>query len=345
MNITLTEIKDQYRSLEKTIALVKQRSEALASFYKEVSPRAIVFTGCGSSYMLSCSMRSIASVRADIPVYALASGDLWLNSENYRPMLRDALIVSLSRSGCTSEVVNAYETVAAMNVGAKFMSLTCAEDTPLEKLSDFTLAMPWNFDQSVCQTRCVSNLYAAGAMAVGEMMGDKAVVEGFEALAADGDAYLERIEPQLRQIAANNWTHGVVLADGPFDGLAEEGALAFKEISQLPSNYYHLLDVRHGPIVLFNPQTLVIVRLSDGARKEETALVRDILKKGAQVLTATNEPFEMEGTVNFAFGRKLSDIAAGLPLVNLCQMATFFKSGIVGCDPDAPDGLDPWIKL
>ena len=201
MNITLTEIKDQYRSLEKTIALVKQRSEALASFYKEVSPRAIVFTGCGSSYMLSCSMRSIASVRADIPVYALASGDLWLNSENYRPMLRDALIVSLSRSGCTSEVVNAYETVAAMNVGAKFMSLTCAEDTPLEKLSDFTLAMPWNFDQSVCQTRCVSNLYAAGAMAVGEMMGDKAVVEGFEALAADGDAYLERIEPQLRQIA------------------------------------------------------------------------------------------------------------------------------------------------
>ena len=51
-------------------------------------------------------------------------------------------------------------------------------------------------------------------------------------------------------------------------------------------------------------------------------------------------------TAQIAAGHgKLSDIAAGLPLVNLCQMATFFKSGIVGCDPDAPDGLDPWIKL
>lgn len=345
MSITLAEIKDQYRALEKTIAYIKRQSEALADFYKDVSPRTILFTGCGSSYMLSCSMRSIASVRFNIPVYALASGDLWLNSESYRPLLRDALVVSLSRSGCTSEVVNAYQAIAKMNVGAKFMSLTCAEDTPLEKLSDFTLAMPWNFDKSVCQTRCVSNLYAAGAMAIGEMAGDKAVMEGFEALTADGDAYLERIEPQLRKIAANNWTHGVVLADGPFDGLAEEGALAFKEISQLPSNYYHLLDVRHGPIVLINQQTLVIMHLSDGAREEELALVRDVVKKGAQVLTATNEPLEVENTINFAFGRKLSDIAAGLPLVNLCQMLTFFKSGIVGCDPDAPDGLNPWIKL
>ncbi len=345
MSITLTEIKDQYQALEKTIALIKQQSEALAKFYKDVSPRAIVFTGCGSSYMLSCSMRSIASVRSDIPVYALASGDLWLNSEKYRSMLRRALVVSLSRSGCTSEVVNAYHAVAEMNVGTKFMSLNCAEDTPLEKLSDYTLAMPWNFDMSVCQTRCVSNLYAAGAMVIGAMMGDKAVVEGFEALIADGSVYLEHVEPRLRQIAANNWTHGVVLADGPFDGLAEEGALAFKEISQLPSNYYHLLDVRHGPIVLFNSQTLVIIRLSDGARKEELALVRDVIKKGAQVLTVTNEPLEMENTVNFTFGKKLFDVAAGLPLVNICQMLTFFKSSSVGCNPDAPDGLDPWIKL
>lgn len=345
MNITLTEIKSQYRALEKTIALIKQQRDALAKFYKEASPRTIIFTGCGSSYMLSCSMRSIASVRSDIPVYALASGDLWLNSENYRPVLRGALIVSLSRSGCTSEVVNAYQTIARMNVGARFMSLACAEDTPLEKLSDYTLAMPWNFDKSVCQTRCVSNLYAAGAMVIGEIMGDKSVVEGFETLSMDGDAYLERIEPQLRQIAAGDWTHGVVLADGPFDGLAEEGALAFKEISQLPSNYYHLLDVRHGPIVLFNSQTMVIIRLSDGARKEELALVQDVIKKGARVLTVTNERLEIDGTINFAFGKKISEIAGGLPLVNLCQMLTFFKSGIVGCNPDAPDGLDPWIKL
>lgn len=345
MSITLTEIKDQYRSLKKTAAILAQQSSALKEFYQAFSPRAIVFTGCGSSYMLSCSMRSIASTRFDIPVYALASGDLWLNCESYRPMLRNALIVSLSRSGCTSEVINAYHAVKALNVGAKFLSIVCADDTPIEKISDYTLAMPWNFDKSVCQTRCVSNLYAAGAMTIGEMSGDASIRAGFEALASDGDAYLDRIEPQLREIAVRGWTHGVVLTDGPFDGLAEEGALAFKEISQLPSNYYHLLDVRHGPIVLFNAETLVIIRLNNGTHEQELALVRDVVKKGSLVLTVTDEPLEIEGTTNFAFGKKLSDVAAGLPLVNLCQMITFFKSGVVGCDPDAPDGLDPWIKL
>lgn len=260
-------------------------------------------------------------------------------------MLQNTLVVSLSRSGYTSEVVNAYRAVRELAPDARFLTIACREGTPLEELSDKTLCIPWAFNESVCQTRCVSNLYAAGAMLIGKLSGNDAVRAGFEALTRSGNSYLERIEPELRDIAAKDWDHAIVLADGPCDGLAEEGALTFKEISQLPSNYYHLLDARHGPAVLINRRTLVVARLHGGARPQETALVGDFVQKGAFVLTSTNEPLALEGTVNFAFAQPLHEIAAGLPLLNLCQIVTFFKSGVVGCDPDAPDGLDPWIRL
>ena len=37
--------------------------------------------------------------------------------------------------------------------------------------------------------------------------------------------------------------------------IASEGALAFKEIARIPSISYHLLDVRHGPMVLIDDKT------------------------------------------------------------------------------------------
>lgn len=80
----------------------------------------------------------------------------------------------------------------------------------MEELSDKTLCIPWAFDESVCQTRCVSNRYAAGAMLIGELSGDDEVRAGFEVLTRSGNSYLERIEPELRDIAAKDWDHAIV---------------------------------------------------------------------------------------------------------------------------------------
>ena len=107
MSFTLREIMDQYKALDKTIHQMRAEYERIRRFFEETRPRCILFTGCGSSYSLSCSMRSIASARLDIPVYALAAGDLWLNCEAYKSMFEGALVVSLSRSGRTSELINA----------------------------------------------------------------------------------------------------------------------------------------------------------------------------------------------------------------------------------------------
>lgn len=345
MKLTLREIYAQYDALERTIALIDEKRGELVDTVRGMDPKAVVFTGCGSSYSLSCSFRSIASMRTRIPVYAVAAGDLWLNCERYRSMLSDALVISVSRSGQTSEVIKAYQSVAKLGVGTRFLSIICAENTPLETLSDMTLRMPWAFDESVCQTRCVSNLYAMGAMVVDALFGDGSIRESMSRVAAAGPDYLKRVDPIARSIAEMGWDHVVVLADGEVDGLAEEGALAYKEISQLNSNYYHLLDVRHGPMVLIREKTLVIACVKSPACSYEMALVDDLLRQGATAVCYSQMPLEKKDAVCVDFGREVGEVAGGLGLVALCQLISYYKSQVVGCDPDHPDGLRPWIEI
>ncbi len=343
MSITLGEIRDQYNAIRRTIELFDEKKQQIMQFVGV--PRCIVLTGCGSSFSLSCTVRSMASMRLNYPVYALASGDLWLNCARYQNMLKDALIISLSRSGRTSELLRAYEAVKKLNVGARFMSLICDDDTPAQAASDFALCMKWAFDKSVCQTRCVSNLYTAGALLIGLLSGDESIRAGIEKAACMGEAYMDKCIPQIQKLCEEDWDRVVVLADGEIDGLAEEGALAFNEISQLGSNCYHILDVRHGPMVLIGKKTLVIAAVKSPKCGYEMALVDDVLKKGARVCCYSNLPLEKEGVLGFSLGEEVGPVAGGLGLIALCQLTSYYKSFQVGCNPDLPDGLDPWIEI
>ena len=345
MSLTLTEIRGQYQALARTIALLDESEAELRAFVNEVKPASIVFTGCGSSYSLSCAFRTIASLRTATPVYALAGGDLWLNTQRYARLLKGALVVSVSRSGETSELVSACKAAAGLGVGARFLSIVCANDTPLEAISDFTLRMPWAFDESVCQTRCVSNLYAMGAMVVGAITGDAAIREGMAKMAQSGPAYLERIDAVAQKLADGDWDHGVVLADGEIDGIAEEAALTFKEICQQNSNYYHLLDVRHGPMVMIGARTLVIAAVTSPANGYEMQLVADLAATGANVVCYAMDAIDAPGALCVPLGCDVGSVAWGLGLVALCQLTTYYKSLRVGCDPDHPTGLEPWIRI
>ncbi len=97
MSLTLNEIRGQYLALEKTVALLDEKQAALKAWFSQSRPASLVFVGCGSSFSLSKGFCSIASLRTDIPAYALAGGDLWLNCEVYRRMLTRASSPSSAR--------------------------------------------------------------------------------------------------------------------------------------------------------------------------------------------------------------------------------------------------------
>lgn len=346
MSLTYQEIKEQYAALEQTLQYIDSRFADLRNLMTPKGPKEIVFIGCGSSYSLAVSAAAIAQIHTNTPARAIAAGDLLLHASRYAPKIEGALLLILSRSGATSEAVMAVETLKKHNIRFSLLSITCAASSPLAALSDVTLEMPWAFDHSVCQTRTVTCLYAAVArlllLAAGE---NTDAAPDMEKTISGGPAYMDRIESVIREMASLPWQKAVVLGDAEIAGLCEEGALAFKEICRLPSSYHHVLDYRHGPMVLLDTKTLVIVALSDPNSLLETALVKEIRDKGASVVLYSDTPAPLDGVTNIVFGEKLAHMARGIPFIVICQLLACFKAEHNGVDPDQPEGLTPWISL
>ncbi len=160
-----------------------------------------------------------------------------------------------------------------------------------------------------------------------------------------GPGYINKYAEQIKGIAGRDWTHAVVLADGVVEGIAEEGALAFKEICQLPSNHYNLLDSRHGPAVLFNEKTLIIFFLSDPKDELQTNLVRDYLEKGSVAVVTGSGADITAADLCIPLPKVKHREVLGIPFIFIPQLLSLEKAVKIGIDPDNPADLTPWIKL
>lgn len=346
MHYTYQEIKSQYEALRKTFAYVTARKEELLAFYRRLSPDKLVYAACGSSYYLSQSAALSAWARLGLPSASLAAGDLMLHHQAYRKLLTGALLIASTRSGSTSEVLLAMEKVRTV-APTPVLAITCVENGEVAAAADLTLALPWAFDESVCQTRSVTNLYAANLLVIAILSNDEELLAGIERAIERGPAFMARYEEALAGIARDEWHDVAVLADGELQGIAREGALAFSEIARVPGGCYHLLDVRHGPIVLIGPKTLVLAALTGDGAEYEQALIADLIRRGAKVVTYRDRSLPASPGVRLEaeFGSHLDPAARGIPFIFLAQILAYHKAVAKGVDPDQPEGLDPWIKL
>jgi glutamine---fructose-6-phosphate transaminase (isomerizing) len=345
MNKTYFEIKRQYKTLKETVNYLKSKKDELKDFYSEKKPNSIAFMGSGSSYNVAESAEIIARMQFGIDSFSIAAGDAMVNFVHNKMAFEDSLLVVASRSGSTTEILNSV-TELKRELQVPVVSITCADNSELDKISDFSLNLPWAFDESVCQTGTVTNLYAAVALTVASFVGNESVFNDFERMCALGEMFIEEYEPRLEEIAHEPWDKAVVLADGEISGLACEAALAFKEICGTMSNYYHVLDVRHGPMVLIDKKTLVLVKLGTDRKEYQLKLVDDLIKTGAIIIACTDSSYDSINNISLhAKHEKAGNIAGGLPLINIAQLVAYYKALQKGLDPGNPVGLDAWIKL
>jgi fructoselysine-6-P-deglycase FrlB-like protein len=244
MSIAYQETIAQYDALSETYRYMLENKDRILNFYKDHNFNFLVFTGCGSSYEISRSTSFSASIRLKANAIAIAAGDIMINHPSYKNVLEKSLLCVISRSGSTSEILNAVD-IAKQNYGSSVLSIVCASNTELAEKSDFVLEMPWAFDESVCQTRTVTNLYAANLMLTAFLNNDTRLIKELSKAIETGNQFIQEWTKKIEAASGGDWDNAVILADGEIHGLAQEGALAFKEICNTHSNYYHVLDVRH----------------------------------------------------------------------------------------------------
>lgn len=348
MYLTENEIFSQYESARKTYNYILSKADLINNLRKNYNYKSITFIGCGSGYALCQSAEMSARINIGIPSTALAGGDLLVNMSCFESILKETLLVCPSRSGSTSEVVLSVKEIKS-KYSVPCIAICAVENSELSKLADLTLEIPWAFDESVCQTRTVTNLYIANLLLIAIIAENKKLIEEIWEAIKNGDKYIENNLQVLKDISAkDSWNKVVVLADCELQGIAAEGAIAFNEICQLPSNYYHLLDVRHGPMVLIDSKTLVIAACSSSGIEFQKDLIRDIKKLGATIIIVSNskEYFNDENVdVNIVIPNYINMAVTGIPFINIAQIISYYKALNIGINPDFPKGLNPWIKL
>ena len=346
MNHTYLEIKSQYAALRKTFDYIAAKKDELLSFYNDKFPKTLTYIGCGSSYYLCQSAELSAKIRLGKPATAMAAGDLMLNYQDYLKMLEGTLIIAPSRSGSTSEVLSAIQNLKS-SLSLPVLAITCVVNSDLAKKADLTLELPWAFDESVCQTRTVTNLYTANLLILGYLSNDTQLINDLNSVIEAGTNYIEKYEERLKCIADEEWHDVIVLADGEMQGIATEGALAFTEIARVPGRYYHLLDVRHGPMVLVNEKTLVIMCLTEVGFTYQFDLINDLIKKGATIITYSDTPLSAIAGVKLQviLDLGLDNAVRGIPFIFIAQILAYYKALKKGVNPDQPEGLAAWIRL
>jgi len=345
MYYTEQEIMSQHEALQRTYEYLKSKKEDLAWFFERTGKRQFVLMGCGSSYMLAKSGQRLFGSYENTQAIAVAGGDFLVNPRPYLNFIKDSIVICLSRSGKTSEMVRSVERIKR-EFNCPILSVTMRADNALAPYADINLILDWCYDESVCQTRSVTNFYLAEAMLAAFYGGDTELEKDLGIAASENEKYKEVYRPILAEAAKKDWEKVVVLADGAACGVAEEGALAFAEISRLPGYYSNLLDYRHGPMVLNDDKTLNIILLSNGDMKLQRALVEDIKKRNGIVIIAYETAENIfDADIHIHLGSCKRQESLGIPFLFVMQILALEKALRKGCDPDVPEGLDAYITL
>ena len=230
-----------------------RRAAALAAEEAAVLPARgarIALFGCGTSLYVA---QAIAAAREAV---GHGEADAFAASEMPRGRRYD-LVVALSRSGTTTEVVELTRELAE---SVPVLAITAQEDGPLGKLASTIVKLAFADEQSVVQTRFATCTVALFRAHLGERL---------EPVVADGERALSAplpVEPdQIGQL--------VFLGRSASVGLAHEAALKVREAAQAWSEAYPAMEYRHGPISVADETTTVwaLEPLPAGLEDEITA--------------------------------------------------------------------------
>ena len=299
--------------------------------------RRVLLVARGSSDNAAIYGRYLLEVAAGIPA-ALAAPSV---ATHYRSRLdlADTVVVSVSQSGATAEIVETQQW--ARECGAATVGVTNVAGSPLAEAADVALVTQAGPELAVPATKTyLTQLVALAVLADALSRGG--------GLAADLDRVPDAVAGLLDTDVADA-SEALAAADrvvvsgrGLLLGTALETALKMEETCLRPVRGYSYADLRHGPISVVSEGLLaVLVGSSTGPLAEPMAdLVRDLQGRGARVLG-------IGGTSSFAAlcdlhlaGPDLPETVEPIASIVPAQLMIEQMARRLGLDPDNPRGLN-----
>lgn len=256
-----------------------RRSAEVAAEVRALLPgpgQRVAIVGCGTSWYMG---QAFAAYREE---HVGAETDAFTASE--MPIRRRYdVVVTLSRSGTTTEVLEVVEEIRRR--GTPVLAVTAVEDSPLTKLATHAIVLDFADEVAVVQTR-----FATSAL----LMLLSSCGWDVLASATRAEAVLAGTLPSSMDIAEQF----VFVGRGMASALANEAALKLRESAHAWSEAYPSMEFRHGPISAVGPHSLVW-----SLDTIDVSLAAQIEATGATVVSDGKDPLAELVRVHRAAGR------------------------------------------
>jgi len=345
---TLQEITTQPTAWADALADVKTKAEPLQSLFAQHEFQEVIFIGCGSTYYHALTAAQVFQALTGIRSRGLPSSEpLLFPQTSYSP--QETLLVAVSRSGETTETVRAVRSFSEER-GAPVVAITCYPRSTLAREAARigpVLTARQGQEKSIAQTRSFASMLVAAQGFAGVVKNSLPYIKSLEGLPLIGNWLLQERAVLARELGeAMSLQRFFFLGSGPNYGLACETMLKMKEMSLSYSEAYHFMEFRHGPKSMVDRSSLVVGLVSEEAREQEIAVLKEMQELGATILALADYEFGLEEFDHIvAFKSGTSDWARGVLYLPLLQLLAYHRAMAKGLDPDHPAHLDAVVKL
>lgn len=328
----IDEIKEQPASISRALGHNQQHFIEVAELARACSH--VVVAARGTSDNAARYAQYVWGARNRLPV-SLATPSLFSLYQS-PPRLDDALVVGISQSGQSPDIVSVLET--ARTQGRPTVAITNEPGSPLAGASEVVVPLHAGPETAVAATKTYTAQLAVVAGISEAIEGRRDTLKHLSTL-ADRALALEGAASTAAQTLAT-FEHAAVLGRGFNLATAFEWALKMQELSYVVAQPFSTADFLHGPIAVVDRGYPVLAVVAEGPTAGDVldALTRT-RERGAPTLTITDSSRTMPGDVLRLPGTD-EEWVSPIPAIVVAQLFTYWLTIHQGNDPDNPRGLE-----
>jgi glucosamine--fructose-6-phosphate aminotransferase (isomerizing) len=260
------EILEQPQALARLLDGAPGAYASLAARLREQRPRFVLIAARGTSDNAALYAQYLFAIRNSLPVALAAPSTITLYGA--RPNMRDALVVGISQSGRSPDIVAVLD--EARRQGALTVAMTNDPASALAAAADEVIDLRAGPEHATAATKT----YTTELLAVALLSTTLDPASGHEAadLARLPDLATAALQTEgvARTIARGHATrtHGVVLGRGYAYATAREWSLKLQELAHVLVQPYSTADFEHGPLALAEPGFAVLAVAPSGVAYE-----------------------------------------------------------------------------
>lgn len=330
------EILEQPDAAARLLASAPNGFAGVSEALQRKRPQFAVLAARGSSDNAALYAQYLFAVRNSMPAALAAPSTITLYGA--RPRMADALVVGISQSGRSPDIVAVLD--EGRSQGALTVAMTNDPGSALAQAADHVIDLAAGPERATAATKTYTAEVLAAAL----------LSAALDAPSADEQADLARVpellaaalsaEPDAERIAAGHAqrTQGVVLGRGYAYATAREWALKLQEMAQLLAQPYSTADFEHGPIALAEPGFAVLAVCPTGAAFEAQREVLAELRgtHGARLLVISDDAATRALDEGLALPNGVPEWLSPIVEIVPGQLYAYHLTRARGLDPERP---------